>query len=83
MEGSRVVSASRLGVYQASTPQHNPAQARASGAFAISTNSSIFVCLRRRTSPGFTAPCTTHNREVGDSNPPEAIRELLAGTPGA
>jgi hypothetical protein len=65
--------ASRLGVYQASTPEHNPGQARASAAFAISTNSSLFVCLRRRASPRFTAPCTTHNREVGGSNPPGAM----------
>jgi hypothetical protein len=31
------------------------------------------VCLGRRASPRFTAPCTTHNREVGGWNPPGAI----------
>ena len=31
------------------------------------------MCLRRRASPRFTAPCTTHNREVPGSNPGGAI----------
>jgi hypothetical protein len=33
----------------------------------------LSVCSSRRAAPPFTAPCTTHNREVGGSNPPGAI----------
>jgi hypothetical protein len=34
-------------------------------------NSRAFVCLRRRASPRFTAPCATHKRDVGGSHRPE------------
>ena len=63
---------SPLGVYQASTLGHNPGKSRASVAFAISASSRTFVCWSRRAPPLLRGPCTTHNREVGGSNPPGA-----------
>jgi hypothetical protein len=70
-----------VGVYQASTPEHNPGYARTSVPCAISVTSRVFVCSSRRASPLVSPWRTTHNREVGGSNPPGATAAASAVVP--